>query len=55
MQLEIEIAKVTSANLAKASTPQVVIMGGSGGANDVMSIFGAERTLELVKKMSSQE
>ncbi len=54
MKLEIEIAKVVSENIAKATTPQVVIMGGDGGgsgANEVMKIFGAERSLELMKKM----
>jgi len=53
MQLQIEIAKVTSQNIAKATTPQVVIMGGNGGsADEVMKIFGAERSLELINKMS---
>lgn len=53
MELQIEIAKVTSQNISKASTPQVVIMGGNGGSSDeVMKIFGAERSLELINKMS---
>ncbi len=53
MQLEIEIAKVVSENVAKASTPSIVIMGGngSGGADEVMKIFGAERSLELINKL----
>lgn len=54
MKLDIEIAKVVSENIAKATTPQVVIMGGDGGgggADEVMKIFGAERSLELIKKM----
>jgi len=58
MQLEIEIAKVVSANIAKASTPAVVIMGGSdsgGGADEVMKIFGAERSLELMNKMKADQ
>lgn len=55
MKLDIEIAKVVSENIAKASTPSVVIMGGnsSGSADEVMKIFGAERSLELIKKMKS--
>lgn len=53
MNMNIEIARVTSANIAEASTPQIVIMGGGEGASDeVMNIFGAERSLELMKKMS---
>ncbi len=56
MAMQIQIAEVTSANLAKASTPQVVIMGGGGGGTgDVMSVFGAERTMELIKKMESNK
>ena len=54
MKLDIEIAKVVSENIAKATTPQIVIMGGDGGgggADEVMKIFGAERSLELMKKM----
>jgi hypothetical protein len=55
MELQIKIAEVTSANIAKASTPQVVIMGGEGGgsADEVMKVFGAERSLELINKMGS--
>ena len=54
MELQIKIAEVTSANIAKASTPQVVIMGGDeGSANEVMKIFGAERSLELINKMGT--
>lgn len=57
MELQIKIAEVTSANIAKASTPQVVFMSGGGsggtGADEVMKIFGAERSLELIKKFST--
>lgn len=55
MELSIKIAEVTSANIAKASTPQVVIMGGEGGgtADEVMKVFGAERSLELINKMKT--
>jgi hypothetical protein len=53
MELQIKIAEVTSANIAKASTPQVVIMGGSdGNSSDLMKVFGAERALELIAKMN---
>jgi len=57
MQMQIQIAQVTSENLAKASTPQVVIMSGEGGSatNDVMNVFGAERTLELINKMNNTQ
>ena len=58
MKLDIEIAKVVSENIAKASTPSVVIMGGDskgGGADEVMKIFGAERSLELIKKMKNED
>ena len=55
MELSIKIAEVTSANIAKASTPQVVITGGKdgGSADEVMKVFGAERSLELINKMKS--
>ena len=47
-----EIADVVSKNISGASSPQVVIMGGdNGSANEVMKVFGAERALELVRKM----
>ena len=57
MKLDIEIAKVVSENIAKASTPSVVIMGGvgGGGTSDVMKVFGAERSLELIKKMKENQ
>jgi hypothetical protein len=56
MERDIKIADVVSKNISGASTPQVVIMGGDGGsANEVMKIFGAERSLELIKKMSNKD
>lgn len=57
MEMEITIADKVSANIAKASTPQVVFMGGSGGgggASEVMKIFGAERSLALIKSMKTK-
>jgi len=55
MKMDIEIADKVSANIAKATTPQVVFMGGDkGAADEVMKIFGAERSLELIKKMTNK-
>lgn len=57
MELQIKIAEVTSANIDKASTSQVVFMSGGGsgdtGADEVIKIFGAERSLEIIKKFST--
>jgi hypothetical protein len=52
MEMQIKIADVVSKNISTASTPNVVFMGGSSnsGADDVMKVFGAERSIELVKK-----
>ena len=57
MELQIKIAEVTSANIAKASTPQVVIMsgGGSGSSSELMEVFGAERALKLINDMNSEK
>ncbi len=56
MEMQIKIAEVVSANVAKASTPKVVFMGGGeGAANEVMNIFGAERSLELIKKLGEMK
>lgn len=52
MERDIKIADVVSKNISNATTPKVVITGGGKGASDeVMKIFGAERSLELIKKM----
>lgn len=50
--MQIKIADVVSKNISTASTPNVVFMGGGNGsgADDVMKVFGAERSIELVKK-----
>ena len=55
MEMDIQIADVVSKNISQATSPQVVIMGGGdrGSADDVMKVFGAERSLELIKKMNS--
>lgn len=52
MEMQIKIADVVSKNISTASTPNVVFMGGgsNSGADDVMKVFGAERSIELVKK-----
>jgi hypothetical protein len=52
MEMQIKIADVVSKNISTASTPNVVFMGGGNGsgADDVMKVFGAERSIELVKK-----
>ena len=56
MTMQIEIARVVSENVAKASTPKVVFMGGGkGAANEVMNIFGAERSIELIKKLGEMK
>jgi len=51
-----KIAEVVSANVAKAPTPQVVMLGGDGKggsvANEAMKVFGAERAIELIKKVN---
>jgi hypothetical protein len=51
MEMQIKIADLVSKNISGASTPQVVFMGGgaNSGADDVMKIFGAERSLQLIK------
>lgn len=55
MSMEIQIADKVSANIAKASTPAVVFMGSDkGSANEIMQVFGAERSLELIKKMEAK-
>lgn len=56
MKQEIEIAKVVAENISKAATPQVVIVGGSGGngAEEALKVFGAERALELIRKMNNK-
>ena len=53
MEMEIKIADVVSKNISGATTPSVVFMGNGagGGASEVMNIFGAERSLELIKKI----
>lgn len=57
MQMDIKIAEVVSANIAKAPTPQIVFLNGGGsggtGAEEAMKVFGAERALELMKKMGT--
>lgn len=51
MDMQIKIADAVSKNIANASTPSVVFMGSDkGSANEVMQVFGAERSIELVKK-----
>jgi hypothetical protein len=52
MDMTIKIADAVSKNIAGASTPSVVFMGGGAGSgpDEVMKIFGAERSLELIKK-----
>lgn len=55
MERDIKIAEVVSANIAKATTPQVIMVGGddaNGGAEAALKVFGAERSLELIKKMN---
>jgi hydroxylamine reductase (hybrid-cluster protein) len=55
MQMDIKIADVVSANISKASTPAVVFMGSDkGSADEVMKVFGAERSLELINKMKGK-
>lgn len=57
MEMTIEIAKVVSANVAKAPTPQVVIVGGGDGggtgAEEALKVFGAERAIELINKVNT--
>ena len=55
MEMQIKIAEVVSSNVAKAPTPQVVMLGGgdSGSpAGEAMKVFGAERAIELIKKVN---
>jgi len=54
MERDIRIADVVSKNIAGATSPQVVILGGGeggSGANEALKVFGAERALELIKKL----
>ena len=56
MGMDIKIAECVSANGAKAPTPQVVFVGGEGGgsgAEDALKVFGAERAIELIKKVNA--
>lgn len=56
MEMKIKIAEVVSGNVAKAPTPQVVIVGGEesgGGANEALKVFGAERAIELINKVNN--
>jgi len=56
MEMTIKIAEVVSANVAKAPTPQVVIVGGEGGgsgAEEALKVFGAERAIELINKVNA--
>ena len=57
MEMTIKIADVVSKNIAGAPTPQVVIVGGDGGsgsgADEALKVFGAERALELIKKVNT--
>ena len=56
MEMTIKIADVVSKNIAAAPTPQVVITGGEGGssgAEEALKVFGAERALELIKKVNA--
>lgn len=57
MEMDIKIADVVSKNIASAPTPQVVIVGGEGGsgsgAEEALKVFGAERALELIKKVNT--
>ena len=56
MEMDIKIADVVSKNIAGASTPNVVFMSSDkGSANEVMKVFGAERALELIKKMETKK
>lgn len=54
MERDIKIADVVSKNIATAPTPQVVFVGSGGGngADEALKVFGAERALELIKKMN---
>ena len=57
MEMTIKIADVVSKNIAGAPTPQVVITGAGGsaggGAEEALKVFGAERALELIKKVNA--
>lgn len=56
MEMTIKIAEVVSANVAKAPTPSVVMVGGEGGgsgADEALKVFGAERAIELIKKVNA--
>lgn len=61
MKMDIQIADVVSKNIANAPTPQIVIVGavgGSGGATgaeEALKVFGAERALELMKKLDTNK
>jgi len=57
MEMQIKIAEVVSANVAKAPTPQVVMLGsdskGGSPAEEAMKVFGAERAIELINKVNT--
>lgn len=55
MERDIKIADVVSKNVANAPTPQIVMLGGNNGgsADEALKVFGAERALELIKKMKN--